>query len=127
MKSLILRIVSRNDIITNSSTEILSIKTTKTPEVLKELILNYTLANDEYAKEYGIVPNEDVRITEINPIPELTELFGELMLEEKSKFMEIMCKRHGLDPSIPGELYMIDIDHHLDETIDFLRETLGAV
>ena len=127
MKSLILRIVSRNDIITNSSTEILSIKTTETPEILKELILNYALANDGYVKEYGIVPDEDVRITKIDPIPELTKLFGELTSEEKSKFIGIACKRYGLDPSISGELYMIDIEHHLDATINFLQKTLGAV
>lgn len=124
---LYLVISSFNDIITNSSTEILSIKTDETPETLKEIILNYAMSNDEYGMRYGVDPDSDVSISKVDHTKEFEELYGELSEEECVKLKDIVCKRYGLDPSKSGELYMIEIENHLDETIEFLQNTLGAL
>ena len=124
---LYLVISSFNDIITNSSTEILSIKTDETPETLKEIILNYAMSNDEYGMKYGVDPDSDVSISKVDHTKEFEELYGELSEEECVKLKDVVCKRYGLDPSKPGELYRIEIENHLDETIEFLQNTLGAL
>ena len=116
---------SINDIITNSSTEILSIRTEHTPEILKEIILNYAMC---YDKPDYIDPDSDLIITKIDTLDEINkELYGgTLSQEECNIFKEIICRRYGcLNKS--GELYMITIDHGLYNTINFLTETLGAV
>lgn len=123
---LFLIVTSFNDIITNSSTEILSIRTEETPEFLKELILNYAMGKDDYGILYGVDPSE-VTINKIDISEGLEELYGEISQEENEKFRSILYKKFGFDPSIPGELYIIEIEKHLYDTINFLQNTLGAI
>lgn len=116
---------SYNDIITNSSTELLSIRTTYTPEILKEIILNYALLHD-----YDSEPCEDeVDIVEISVKEKAFELFGDTVTQEELEKLELLlCKKFNIDPSKwKGTLYRIDIERSWYETIEFLQTKLGAV
>lgn len=116
-------IQSRNDVITNSSTEILSIKTTYIPEILKEIIMNYALLNDP---DEDPDPN-DIHITKIEVADMAKDLYGEVTQDEIKKLEVILCKRLEIDYSrMEGELYRIELEEHLYETIDFLKTQLGA-
>lgn len=120
---LYLSVSSFNDIITNSSTEILSVKSEFTVDVLKELLFNYALEHDYDEK----VTDSDISISKVDPLEELVDLFGEFSEEEYNKFMRIMSKRYNLDPEKPGDIYSISIEEGLDNTIEFLQKKLGAV
>lgn len=116
-------IQSRNDIITNSSTEILSIRTTYTPEILKEIIMNCALLNDAEER-----PNsDDIHITKVDITNIAQDLYGEVTEEELGILEIILCKRLEIDyTKWEGELYRIEIEQHLYDTIDFLKTKLGA-
>ena len=116
-------IQSFNDIITNSSTEILGVKTEYTLNMLKELILNYAILNDSEEE----VCSSDVHIEEFKIDDLLKELYGVVNEEEIEKFNIIVCKRIGIDPKKSGKLYKIFIEKHLYKTIEFLEKTLGAI
>lgn len=120
---LYLSVSSFNDIITNSSTEILSVKSEFTVDVLRELLFNYALEHD-YNEEVVV---SDISISKVDPLEELVDLFGEFSEEEYGKFMRIMSKRYDLDPEKPGDIYSISIEQGLDNTIEFLQKKLGAV
>lgn len=121
---LYIAIQSRNDIITNSSTEILSIKTTYTPEILKEIIMNCALLNDS---EERPDPDDDIQITKVDVADIANDLYGDVTSEELKILEIILCKRLDIDyTKWEGELYTIEIEHHLSETINFLRSKFGA-
>lgn len=114
---------SFNDIITNSSSEILHIRTQDSPDILKELILNYAFFAD---LDNNPDPDNDVKVYKVNLNTQLNYLYGSVSQDEYKKFERLMCKKYGLDPDLPGELYEIDIERHLDNTISFLINVLGA-
>ena len=117
-------IQSRNDIITNSSTEILSIKTTYTPEILKEIIMNCALLNDPGKRPD---PDDDIQITKVDISDIAKDLYGDVSQEELKILEVILCKRLEIDyTKWEGELYRIEIEESLYETIDFLKTKLGA-
>ena len=117
-------IQSRNDIITNSSTEILSIKTTYTPEILKEIIMNCALLNDPGERPD---PDDDIQITKVDVFDIAKDLYGDVSQEELKILEIILCKRLEIDyTKWEGELYRVEIEHHLCETINFLKTKLGA-
>lgn len=117
-------IQSRNDIITNSSTEILSIKTTYTPEILKEIIMNYALLNDPGKRPD---PDDDIQITKVDISDIAKDLYGDVSQEELKVLEVILCKRLEIDyTKWEGELYRVEIEKSLYETIDFLKTKLGA-
>ena len=121
---LYIAIQSRNDIITNSSTEILSIKTTYTPEILKEIIMNCALLNDSGEKPD---PDDDIQITKVDVADIANDLYGDVTSEELKILEIILCKRLDIDyTKWEGELYTIEIEHHLSETINFLKSKFGA-
>ena len=121
---LYIAIQSRNDIITNSSTEILSIKTTYTPEILKEIIMNCALLNDS---EERPDPDDDIQITKVDVADIANDLYGDVTSEELKILEIILCKRLDIDyTKWEGELYTIEIEHHLSETINLLRSKFGA-
>jgi hypothetical protein len=121
---LYIAIQSRNDIITNSSTEILSIKTTYTPEILKEIIMNCALLNDSGERPD---PDDDIQITKVDVADIANDLYGDVTSEELKILEIILCKRLDIDyTKWEGELYTIEIEHHLSETINFLRSKFGA-
>jgi hypothetical protein len=121
---LYIAIQSRNDIITNSSTEILSIKTTYTPEILKEIIMNCALLNDSGERPD---PDDDIQITKVDVADIANDLYGDVTFEELKILEIILCKRLDIDyTKWEGELYTIEIEHHLSETINFLRSKFGA-
>ena len=116
-------IQSRNDIITNSSTEILSIKTTYTPEILKEIIMNCALLNDPEERP----DPDDIQITKVDISDIAKDLYGDMSQEELKILEVILCKRLEIDyTKWEGELYRIEIEKSLYETIDFLKTKLGA-
>ena len=117
-------IQSRIDIITNSSTEILSIKTTYTPEILKEIIMNCALLNDPGERPD---PDDDIQITKVDVADIANYLYGDVTFEELKILEIILCKRLEIDyTKWEGELYRVEIEHHLCETINFLKTKLGA-
>lgn len=121
---LYIAIQSRNDIITNSSTEILSIKTTYTPEILKEIIMNCALLNDSGERPD---PDDDIQITKVDVADIANDLYGDVTSEELKILEIILCKRLDIDyTKWEGELYTIEIEHHLSETINFLKSKFGA-
>ena len=120
---LYLSVNSFNDIITNSSTEILSIKSEYTADLLKELLLNYALEHD-YDED---VTDSDITVRKFDCLEELINLFGKFSNEEYDRFMQIISKRYDLDPEKPGDIYSINIDQGLTNTIEFLQNKLGAV
>ncbi len=122
---LVLGVASFNDIITNSSTEILSIKTELEPEILKELLLNYALNKEDEGDKY--INPSDIIIKKVDYTDDLNNLFGEITEDEYKKFINIACKRYEVDPSVSGSLYLVEIEHHLFETIAFLQNSLGAI
>lgn len=117
-------IQSRNDIITNSSTEILSIKTTYTPEILKEIIMNCALLNDPGERPDS---DDDIQIIRVDVSDIAKDLYGDVSQEELKILEVILCKRLEIDyTKWEGELYRIEIEKSLYETIDFLKTKLGA-
>lgn len=121
---LYIAIQSRIDIITNSSTEILSIKTTYTSEILKEIIMNYALLNDSGERPD---PDDDIQITKVDVADIANYLYGDVTSEELKILEIILCKRLDIDyTKWEGELYRVEIEYHLCETINFLKSKFGA-
>ena len=117
-------IQSTNDVISNSSTEILTVRTDYTPEILKELLLNYAYYYD--ASENPCP--DDISVSYISVEEKATEMYGEVRQEELHKLEVILCKRLEIDYlKWTGKLYMVEIDKNFDKTIEFMKTNLGAV
>ena len=115
---------STNDIITNSSTEILSLLAPYTADTLKELLLNYACRYD--ASENP--DSENIEVWKIDVREMATDLFGEVSEEELEMLEIILCKRLEIDYlKWSGELYRIEIDRDLDNTIKYIETKLGGV
>ncbi len=117
-------IQSTNDVITNSSTEILTLKADYTEHNLEEILLNYALMYDLNKNP----SDRDISVSKIDIKSKVEKLYGEISQEELSKFNIILCKRFKIDSSLwSGELYTVEIQKCLENTIVFMKTTLGAV
>lgn len=118
-------IQSINDVITNSSTEILTLKTDYTEDVLKEILLNHAFLYDSSENPCS----EDVEVSKVDVREKAKNLYGDsLNQEELDKLEIILCKRCEIDPSMwnNGELYVVNINKGFDRTIEFMKKSLGA-
>lgn len=122
---LYIAIQSCNDIITNSSTEILNMRTNITKNILEEMIANCAFHLDPEEMSDAI---DDIDVTEVDISDIASRFYGSVSSEELEVLSTIFYKHLGIDyKKWKGKLYKVELERSLYKTIDFLRDKFGAV